>query len=172
MSSKEQTNRPPANLQEELGKKNPFDIPQEEAYLNLMRTADALSGQVRCLLAQYDLSEPLYNTLRIVAARGADGIPSQSIARDMVCRSPDMTSLVDKLCKAGLVERARCMKDRRLVYVRITPRGQETLRKIRKPAVELLQSMFSELSPKQLSTLNTLLFAARRTEKSELPAGE
>jgi DNA-binding MarR family transcriptional regulator len=64
------------------------------------------------------------------------------------------------------------MKDRRLVYVRITPRGQEMLRKIRKPAAELLQSMFSELSPKQLSTLNTLLFAARRTEKSELPAGE
>lgn len=160
----EQDSREPRNLQEELGKKNPFDRPEDEAYLNLMRSADYLSGQVRTLLAEYGLSEPLYNVLRIVAARGKTGIPSQSIAHDMVCRSPDMTALVDRLCKAGLVDRTRSQEDRRVIIVHVTPQGSELLKHVHKPLGQLCQQMLGHLSPQQLGTLSKLLFKARHPQ--------
>ncbi len=161
MASKRDNPPGPRNLQQELGKKNPFEKPEEEAYLNLVRTADSLSGQVKALMNDFGLSEPLYNVLRIVAARGEAGIPSQSIARDMVCRSPDMTSLVDRLCKAGLVRRVRCEEDRRVIFVQVTPQGQDLLKKIRKPLADLVSDMLSHLTAKQLVTLSQLLFEAR-----------
>lgn len=151
----------PRNLQEELGKHNPFEFPEEEVYLNLARTADQLADQVRSLLAQYGLSEPMYNALRIVGARGNHGIPSQSIAHDMVCRSPDMTSLVDRLSKAGLVERERSIQDRRVVNVKVTSKGNDLLAKLKKPSQNLIKDMLCHLSQKQLANLNQLLFAAR-----------
>lgn len=152
---------PPKNLQQELGKKNPFELIEEEAYLNLARTADQLAGEVRTLLQSYGLSEPMYNALRIVGARGQNGIPSQSIAHDMVCRSPDMTSLVDRLCKAELVRRERSTQDRRIVMVIITPKGSTLLAKIKKPSQELIRGLLNHMNAKQLTTLNSLLFIAR-----------
>lgn len=151
----------PKNLQEELGKKNPFELVEEEAYLNLARTADQLAGEVRTLLQSYGLSEPMYNALRIVGARGQNGIPSQSIAHDMVCRSPDMTSLVDRLCKAELVQRQRSTQDRRIVMVIITAQGSSLLAKIKKPSQDIIRSLLSHMNAKQLASLNNLLFIAR-----------
>lgn len=153
--------RPPGNLQEELGKQKPFELPEEEAYLNLLRTADQLAGEVKSLLQTYGLSEPMYNALRIVGARGASGIPSQSIAHDMVCRSPDMTSLVDRLCKAKLVERTRSKEDRRVVMVSVTSQGKDMLASLKKPTQKLVSSMLNHMNSKQLATLNQLLFQAR-----------
>lgn len=153
--------RAPRNLQEELGKHHPFELPEEEVYLNLARSADQLAGEVRNLLQSYGLSEPMYNALRIVGARGQSGIPSQSIAHDMVCRSPDMTSLVDRLCKAELVERQRSQEDRRVVMVKVTSKGIDMLAKIKKPSQNMIRAMLSHLSTKQLATLNHLLFLAR-----------
>lgn len=149
------------NLQEELGKKNPFELLEEEAYLNLARTADQLSGEVRTLLQSYGLSEPMYNALRIVGARGQSGIPSQSIAHDMVCRSPDMTSLVDRLCKAELVRRERSTQDRRIVMVIITAKGSSLLAKIKKPSQDMICRLLNHMNPRQLASLNSLLFIAR-----------
>lgn len=151
----------PRNLQQELGKKNPFDRPEEEAYLNLVRTAELLRDRMAGLFAEHGLSEPQYNALRIVAARGDTGIPSQAIADDMVARDPDMTRLVDRLEQAGFVIRRRCAEDRRRVYVRITPKGRRVIQAIRKPAADLLRQLLGHLGPAGLRRLSKLLFDAR-----------
>lgn len=151
----------PRNLQQELGKKNPFDLPEEEAYLNIIRTAEVLRDRLGEVLAGFGLSEPQYNALRIVAARGDKGIPSQAIAGDMVTRDPDMTRLVDRLEKAGLVTRQRCAEDRRKIYVRVTPEGLRTLKAIHKPGLEQLRAMLGHMSPTSLNRLSKLLFDAR-----------
>lgn len=151
----------PKNLQEELGKIKPFETLEEEAYLNLARTADQLSGEMRSLFQSYGLSEPMYNALRIVCARGQNGMPSQTIAHDMVCRSPDMTSLVDRLCKADLVQRQRSTQDRRVVMVIITPKGKTLLAKLKQTTQDMIKNLLGHMSSKQLTSLNTLLFTAR-----------
>jgi len=48
----------------------------------------------------------------------------------MIDRAPNATRLTDKLIAKGLVERERCEEDRRVVYVRISPKGLELLARI------------------------------------------
>lgn len=158
--------RTAANLQEELGKKHPFQHVEEEAYLNLARTADHLSSQVRAVMVEFGLSEPLYNALRIVAGHGEEGLPSQSIADDMVCRNPDVTKLVDRLCKLGLVRRQRSTQDRRVICVHITPKGQAHLQKMKKPLNDVLPRLFASLKKKDIALLNDLLFRARQSSQA------
>jgi DNA-binding MarR family transcriptional regulator len=151
----------PRSLQDEVGKKAPFDVPEQEAYLNLVRTYAELHGQFERLFKEYGLSDPQYNALRIVAAAGPEGILSETIGERMVARAPDTTRLIDRLEKAGLVERSRGTEDRRCVLVTITGEGRRKIRQLDKGVVGLHGAQLGHLTRKQLSTLNRLLFLAR-----------
>lgn len=163
--------KPPRNLAEEIGKKKPFDLPEEEAYLNIIRTAEHLSRQAHDLLARHGLSEATYNVLRIVAARGEDGVKSQTIADDMVTRDPDVTRLIDRLEKLKMVRRRRCENDRRVIWIHVTPPGSSTLRKLHEPIRALLRKLLGHLGGRKLNNLSTLLFEARHPRPAD-PSGD
>jgi DNA-binding MarR family transcriptional regulator len=141
------------SLHEELGESQPFQVPEQEAYLNLVRTHALLSDKVAELFKQHHLSQPLYNVLKVVARVGSAGMPSQSIAQYMVARDPDITRLVDRLQKDGSIERERDEQDRRIVRVRVTQSGLD--------AIEKLDPLIWKLHQQQLELLNQLLVAAR-----------
>ncbi|MAX25840.1 MAG: MarR family transcriptional regulator [Phycisphaeraceae bacterium] len=151
----------PRNLQEEIGKKHPFDDIREEVMLSLIRTTDQFTSQFKQLFGQHGLSDSSYNVLRIVGARGKQGIPSQSISKDMVHRDPDVTRLIDRLVKLGFVERQRCEEDRRVVYVIITDKGTQTLKTLKNPVKKLHEQQLGHLSDAKLKKLTRLLFEAR-----------
>src|ERR1700758_5881299 len=109
--------------------------PEEAAFLDLMRTTDLLSRGLVQLLKTEDLSATQYNVLRIL--RGApDGLPCGEIASRMITRDPDITRLLDRLEKRGLISRCRETKDRRMVMVRIAPQGLELLARLGEPIQE------------------------------------
>jgi DNA-binding MarR family transcriptional regulator len=150
-----------ATLHEELGESQPFAVPEQEAYLNLVRTHALLSDAVAELFKQHQLSQPLYNVLKVVARVGAVGMPSQSIAQYMVARDPDITRLVDRLQKDQLIDRERDEQDRRVVRVRVTPSGLEIIQKLDPLIWQLHQQQLGHLSQKKLELLNQLLVEAR-----------
>src|SRR5580765_6665959 len=71
-----------------------------------------------------------YNVLRILRGSHPAGLPSGEIASRMVTRDPDITRLVDRLERRGLVMRLRGREDRRVVQVQITANGLELLRSL------------------------------------------
>src|SRR5271170_7033168 len=100
--------------------------PEETAFLDLLRATDLLSRGPVAVLKQEDLSMTQYNVLRIL--RGApEGLPCGEIANRMITRDPDITRLLDRLEKRGLISRMRESKDRRMVMARITPQGLKFL---------------------------------------------
>src|ERR1700688_3356045 len=99
---------------------------EEAAFLDLLRTTDMLSRGLGTILKPEDLSSTQYNVLRIL--RGApEGLPCGEIAKRMITRDPDITRLLDRLEKRGLISRSREIKDRRTVTARITPAGLKLL---------------------------------------------
>ena len=152
---------PPGLLQREVHKKTPFDSHRQEAYLNLLRTHDVLSARFDELFQRHGLSQPQYNALRIVAAAGRDGIPSQTIGEHLVARSPDVTKLVDRLEHAGLVARERSDADRRCVLVSATAEGRALLRRLRPKVSALHSAQMPGLSESQVRQLIALLERAR-----------
>lgn len=151
-------------LQEEIGKKKPFDSLEQETALNLCRTVDHLHQDCCRLFQEYGLSGPQYNVLRILRGHGGDGLSCCEISADMITRTPDITRLVDRLEQAGWVKRWRDRQDRRIVRVRITAAGLELLGRLDRPVLELHERQLGHLSRGELRELNRLLVKVWRRE--------
>jgi len=155
----------PAGLQHEIGKKKPFDVPEVEAGLNLIRTVSALADDFETLFREHGISGAAYNVLRILRGAGPNGRMCHQIGTDMITRVPDVTRLVDRLERAGLAQRRRCDKDRRVVHVKITTKGLEVLARLDRPTVELHRRQLGHLTRAELAELNRLLVKARTSPK-------
>ena len=150
------------DLRSEIGKKKPFDLPEEEAHLNMLRTGSLLDAGFAKLFRPHGLTEATYNALRILRGHLPAGVPSQTIGEHLIAQVPDVTRLVDRLVASGLAERCRIEADRRVVMVKITKAGLDLLGKLDKPVRELHAMQLGHLSPAELSQLSRLLVKARR----------
>jgi DNA-binding MarR family transcriptional regulator len=134
--------------------------PEEVLFVELVRTADRLSRGPAQLLREHDLSPAPYNVLRIL--RGApEGLLCGQIAARMISREPDITRLLDRLEKRGLIRRCREDRDRRRVLVHITPAGLALLSRLDPPIWQLHRDQLGHLTRKQLQAFTDLLAAAR-----------
>jgi len=121
--------------------------PEEAAFLELLRTTDQLSRRLVPLLKAEELSPTQYNVLRIL--RGAlEGLPCGEIGQRMITRDPDITRLLDRLKKRGLIARWRDVKDRRMVLVvdHLNPRFLNFERKIYKETSVIFCAVGTEFS--------------------------
>ena len=134
--------------------------PEEAAFLDLQRTCDLLSRGPAQILKTEDLSATQYNVLRIL--RGSlDGLPCGEIANRMITRDPDITRLLDRLEKRGLISRWRETKDRRVVMARITPSGLKLLSRLDDPVEDAHRKQLGHVGKDRLRALAELLAAAR-----------
>lgn len=150
-----------AALQQEVNKKKPFDLPEQEAYLNLIRTAADLDGPLLAVLKPKGLTPSTYNVLRILRGSAPGGRHASDIGCDMVVRVPDVTRLVDRLEQRGLVERERSTTDRRVVVVRISAAGLALLKSLDRPVLDVHRAQLGHLNRSELKELNRLLEKAR-----------
>lgn len=135
-------------------------LSEEAAFLDLLRTTDMLSRGLIQVLKTEDLSATQYNVLRIL--RGApEGLPCGEIANRMITRDPDVTRLLDRLEKRGLISRCRETRDRRTVMTRITPTGLKMLARLDKPVQGGHHRQLGHLGRERLRTLVELLRVAR-----------
>lgn len=155
------------DLQSEIKQKKPFQVREEELFLNIVRTADLLSRRGAELMKGHDLSANQYNVLRILRGAGAEGLACGEIGGRMVTRDPDITRLLDRLEKRDLVKRARDQGDRRVVTARITPAGLELLKRLDEPVVQWHKSQLGHLDAKQQEALIHLLELAREKTGEE-----
>jgi len=147
-------------LQHELKKKRPFDSPEQEALLNIMRTNDRFQNRFGKLFRDFGLTNSQYNVLRILRGEGRP-LPCLEIAERMVQVVPAMTGLLDRLEKQGLIARNRCTEDRRVVYVELTVAGKKLLDQLDVPVDELHRRLVGHLTPEELRRLSRLLEKAR-----------
>ncbi len=155
-----------SKLQNEIKKRKPFDRLEEEATLNFLRTEDYLQSRSAKLFRSHGLTASQYNVLRILRGEGQP-LPSLEIAGRMIQQVPAITGLIDRLERAGYVERHRCEKDRRVVYVKITAAGLALLGEIEEPLKELQMRMFSHMSRQDLRELIRLLEQVRAAADDE-----
>jgi DNA-binding MarR family transcriptional regulator len=148
-------------IQEELKQSKPIDSLEEEIYLNLARTYEALSAEIAELLRRHELRPTQYNVLRILRGAGEPGLTAGEIAERMITRDPDVTRLIDRMEKRGLVERWRCTHDRRVVWTRISPDGMAAIAPLDEEIRDLHARQLAHLGPERLATLRDLLEQAR-----------
>ncbi len=160
----------PGKLQLELKKKRPFDSPEQEAILNILRTSDQFQNRFGRLLREYDLTPSQYNVLRILRGEGKP-LPCLEISERMIQVVPAMTGLLDRLEKQELIKRERCTDDRRVVYVELTEKASLLLERMDQPMTDQHRDMIGHLTRAELKELSRLLEKAR-TSAEEVSAKE
>ena len=153
-----------SKLQEELKQRKPFANPEEEVYLNILRTAEALTWGVAEILKGADLTPAQYNVLRILRGAGAEGATCGQIGERMVTKDSDITRLLERLDARGLIKRSRDGQDRRFITVRITPAGLRLLSGLDEPVSECHKRQIGHLGRERLASLGKLLEVARETK--------
>jgi DNA-binding MarR family transcriptional regulator len=135
--------------------------PEEALFLDLLRTTDMLTRGLVPLLKAEAISANQYNVLRIL--RGSpEGLPCGEIASRMITRDPDITRLLDRLEKRGLISRCRETMDRRMVMARITPEGLKLVARLDEPIQEGHRRQLGHLGRERMRALTDLLQAARQ----------
>ncbi len=134
---------------------------EEQVFVNVMRTADALARGGEALLKPTGLSATQYNVLRILRGAGTQGLACREVGCRMISRDPDITRLLDRMESRGLIARAREEQDRRVVKTRITAEGLRVLAELDAPVQEFHRRQLHHLQPKELRQLSRLLERAR-----------
>ena len=147
-------------LQHELKRKRPFESPEQEAALGILRTSDQLQIRFSRLFRKHGLTPSQYNVLRILRGEGKP-LPILEIASRTIAVVPGITGLIDRLEQAGFVNRLRCEKDRRIIYVALTDQGMTTLAAVDEPLVALHHKLVGHLSQAELKELIRLLEKVR-----------
>ena len=135
---------------------------QDQAFIALQKTADALGQQVEQVLKASGLTSAQYNVLRILRGAEPEGLACSDIGERMISHDPDMTRLLDRMEKHGLITRQRQTDDRRVIKTRITSKGLESLRRLDQPIRDLHRRQFSHISAARLKGLAVLLEEIRR----------
>jgi len=149
-------------IDREIRQTKPFRSLQEQLVINLMRTTRAVEESwIKYLKRSEGISQSQYNILRILRGARPKAVKISEIADRMITRDPDVTRLVDRLIKQGLVSRERDDDDRRVVRVEITGAGLAMLSRLDEPAGEYTVGAMAGLKPQELRTLDTLLNEVR-----------
>lgn len=151
MPSKDKSQRPQASIEERI-------------FITLLKVADALGQEAERLTRAAELTGTQYNVLRILRGAGPEGLACRGIGDHMITHDPDITRLLDRMEKRGLITRERQKDDRRVVKTRITPHGLALLKPLDQPMRDLHKRQFRHMAGAPLKALRDLLEEIRRTE--------
>jgi DNA-binding MarR family transcriptional regulator len=134
---------------------------EDTVFISLQKTADSLGIEAEQLFKPHGLTGTQYNVLRILRGAEPGGLPCRAIGERMISHDPDMTRLLDRMEKRGLISRARQTDDRRVIKTRISPAGLVLLKSLDQPVRELHKRQFHHLPSARLKTLAKLLEEVR-----------
>ena len=100
---------------------------------------------------QYGLTGPQSLVLRLLIKKGA--LSSADLSRQMYVTPSNITGIIDRLEKKGLVERIRKQGDRRVALITLTPSGQKLGQTIPDPIEKRFVNQLADLEPEHLQIL-------------------
>ena len=139
------------------------------AWLRLLGTVNRVEGALRGRMRQaFDSTLPRFDVLAQLA-RVPEGLSMGDLSRRLMVSNGNVTDVMARLEKDGLVRRTPSPADRRTVKARLTGVGQKAFQEMAEPHEAWVAAMFSPLSREELATLIALMDRLRAS--LEQPAG-
>ncbi len=150
-----------SRLQSEIKQTRPFGSLRQEVLLQMARTTAILTHAWEQALRIHGITVTQYNVLRILRGAGARGLCRHEVASRLITQVPDVSRLLDRMMRAGLVTRTRDVEDRRLVNACITPQGLTILSALDAPSQSIADEQLAHVPDEELRTLIRLLESVR-----------
>jgi DNA-binding MarR family transcriptional regulator len=144
------------SIRDRIQQRRQFPSLVDEAVVSLAVAADHLDQATEAVCQRHGITADQYNVLRILRGVHPGGHPRCEVARRMIHRSPDVTRMLDRLCRQGLVARARNPEDRRESIAAITTAGLALLERLDPDLRRVHGELTAPLTPTQLRRLSRL----------------
>jgi len=140
-----------------------FKSEKQKAMLNILYTYGWLIEQVKRFLADEDITHQQFNILRILRGAAPEPLSTLQIRERMLDKMSDTSRIVDRLVVKGLVKKATCGKDKRLVDVIITDKGKALLEKL-DACGDHVDDIMANLNENEAEMLSGLLDKLRKSD--------
>ena len=140
-------------LKEELSLSKDFISTEHEALLNLYYTTVCLKKRAAGFFAPYGLTDVQFNLMMMLKHHGGgEGLSQARLSEMMMVNRANITGLVDRLEKLGMVQRTAA-EDRRYNMIQLTPKGEKLLEKADIAYGKEVQQIMSVVSKADLKRL-------------------
>lgn len=126
-------------------------------WLLLHRVRDVLVQCEDSIFSEYGITLEQFSVLGQVKGRGGSPMRIIDLARVLERGPNSVSTLVDRMVKAGLVRRTRGKVDRRVVRVSLTSKGENAIKLATPAGWEFIQNIMSPMSDKDKDALTSLL---------------
>ena len=150
----------------ELIKQERFKSTDQEALLNVLVTSSWILTEMAATMAPYGVTPVQYNVLRILRGSHPQTLTCSALGQRLLDRTPDVTRLLNRLERHGLICRARAEHDRRVVEVGITEAGLALLDRMSDDIEAAERRLTGHLSPGEHQHLSRLLERMRTDQQA------
>jgi DNA-binding MarR family transcriptional regulator len=143
------------SLREELGLKRAFHSLAHEALLSLYHTASRINKRADEFLRAHRLTDVQFNLMLLLLYQGGEngGLTQVELSRMMLVNRANITSLVDRMERGGLVRRTAMPGDRRCNVVRLTDKGRRLITEVEGDYAREVARIMGALSKGELKDL-------------------
>jgi len=131
------------------------------ALLQLLRTADSILDASRTFFAPWDLSPSQFNVLNLLYGI-PEGLSQTDVGRQLIVHRSNVTGLVDRLEKRGLVRRRELAGDRRVYQVVLTAEGSRVMEEVLPLYHRKAEEVWGDCPAKLLTEIQAQLTQAAR----------
>lgn len=131
--------------------------PEVRLWLRLSACAALIGARLRTRLREeFATTQPRFDVLALLAS-APEGLTMGELSKRLMVTNGNVTGIVDRLLRDGLVTRAPASNDRRMQFVRIAPEGQSVVQAVNKAQRRWLAEMTDGLSHDEVVQLMGLL---------------
>lgn len=95
------------------------------AYFNIIITSSWIETQIKEALKAFSLTHAQLNVLSILVQNHPRPVSARELKEKILVSNPDVTRLLDRLVKTGLVQRETCPENRRKIDISATEQGRD-----------------------------------------------
>ena len=112
------------------------------------------------MAAQFGLTGPQLTVIKLLEELG--DLSLSSLSERIRAQNSTVTGIIDRMEREGLVRRERSTTDRRVVYIRLSDKGQKLAKNIQVEPMEIFRSALTSLTPADLAELLRILTKLRK----------
>ncbi len=151
------------SLQEELGLPNPIQNPHHETLMSLVLTGALLTKEGDRLLNSTGLTDSQFNVLMLLRYQSTEGQLNQTqLGRMLLVNRSNVTGLIDRMEKAGWVQRVSTSGDRRVKQIKLTQSGRRLVERSEKSYFARIEEVLAPLSDAEQAELRRMLGRIRQ----------
>ncbi len=123
----------------------------------LLRVSQIVRVRFNEWLAEFDLNDGRYTVLQTLAKAGSNGLSQAELAERLAQSESNISTLIERMQRDGLVDRSRSEADRRKRVLLVSTRGRSTLDNVDERRSRWSARLFKEMSSSNSIQLELLL---------------